>query len=103
MVRGVDEGGMTMREKMARAMYETVCRRLEATMTPASLDALKLIGWDEENPELRAGWLANVDAALEALAQPTALMVDHALDGEILETQAREAWSAMIDAAKAGA
>lgn len=69
---------MTMREKMARAMYEAIiapAKYFSGADVPPEMCA-----WERWAPGFRARWLTAADAALDALLEPTEGMIEAAAE-----------------------
>ena len=84
---------MTMREKMARAMYGR-----KTVMPNGEMHLMKKKPWEQLHSSTRARYLYDADAALDALLEPTEGMHDAARWNE----EGLEKYMAAIRAAKEG-
>ena len=85
---------MTMREKMARAMFDAGAKRMNSKKT-----------WDTCEQSYRDLMFAEVDAALDALMNPTDAMIDAGMNVGMIPAcygEVEAHWKAMIGAAKEG-
>lgn len=82
---------MTMREKIARALYE------KAAFAPWG-------SWDEALPSAKAGWLSSADTVLDAIREPDEAML--AAGNLIVQRgglfSASSVWCPMVNAASGG-
>lgn len=94
---------MTMREKMARAIHDTVPRHFPRDVAVRP--------WEDEPPRVREPLLAVADAVLDALLEPTEGMIEFGIDAaktaadhyeRISSSAIKTAFQAMIQAAKDG-
>lgn len=97
---------MTMREKMAFALYELEVRT-------SRLDEVPAYGWGTLDPGFRELWFSKADAVLDAMLESTEGMAEEgagvipcgqgAEEGPLNVSAARDCWREMILAAKEGA
>lgn len=82
---------MTMKEKMARALFEYQVNE-------------DIVTWETLNPVMKRSWLRGMDAILDAMSEPTEVMIDAAEEHipfkMVGASVASRIFTAMIDAAK---
>lgn len=92
---------MPMRERMARAGYERMMQIMKERFPAGASEGLIIDEtWETTSEQCRTDWLLSVDAALDALMEPTCEMIEA---GERETNVWNSTWQAMIRAAKEGA
>lgn len=97
---------MTMREKIARAMYHAMILRSPYVILDAKDVTLTAHAWEHQSDKLRADWLAVTDSCLDALLEPTHEMYLHGMMPDTVTSPPNsncvDVFKRMIRAARAG-